>query len=54
MYKEGRSEGRKANYLYLSRNANDQGWFVEIKTRLTTKEKGECKKRGDYIYVVRG
>jgi hypothetical protein len=38
----------------LSRNANDRGWFVEVKTRLTTKRKGECKGRGDYIYVIRG
>jgi hypothetical protein len=38
----------------LSRNANDQGWFVVVKTRLTTKGKEECKGRGDYIYVTRG
>jgi hypothetical protein len=38
----------------ISQNTNDQGWFVVIKTRLTTKGKEECKGRGDYIYVVRG
>jgi hypothetical protein len=38
----------------VSRNANDQGRFVVIKTRLTTKRKGECKRRGDYIYVAKG
>jgi hypothetical protein len=40
--------------LYLSRNANDRGWFVVIKTRLTTKGREECKRRGDYIYITRG
>jgi hypothetical protein len=38
----------------MSQNANDRGWFVKIKTKLTTKRKEECKKREDYIYVVRG
>jgi hypothetical protein len=38
----------------LSQNANDRGWFVIIKTRLTIKRKEGCKERGDYIYVVRG
>jgi hypothetical protein len=38
----------------MSQNANDRGQFVEVKTRLTTKRKGECKERGDYIYVTRG
>jgi hypothetical protein len=40
--------------LKLSQNANDQGWFVVIKTKLTIKRKIECKKREDYIYVARG
>jgi hypothetical protein len=39
--------------MIMSRNANDQGWFVVIKTKLTTKRKEECKGRGDYIYVAR-
>jgi hypothetical protein len=38
----------------MSQNANDRGWFVIVKTRLTTKGRGECEGRGDYIYVVRG
>jgi hypothetical protein len=38
----------------MSRNANDRGRFVVIKTRLTTKEGEECKKREDYIHVARG
>jgi hypothetical protein len=38
----------------MSRNTNDQGWFVKIKTRLTTKRKEECEERGDYIHVARG
>jgi hypothetical protein len=37
----------------MSQNANDQGWFVIIKTRLTIKKKKKCKKRGDYIYVTK-
>jgi hypothetical protein len=37
----------------VSRNTNDRGQFVVIKTRLTTKRKEKCKKREDYIYVVR-
>jgi hypothetical protein len=40
--------------LFMSQNANDQGRFVIIKTRLTTKRKRECKKKGDYIHIVRG
>jgi hypothetical protein len=40
--------------IYLSQNANDRGWFVKIKTRLTTKRKEECKEKEDYIHVVRG
>jgi hypothetical protein len=38
----------------MSRNTNDQGRFVVIKTRLTTKRKEEYKGRGDYIHVARG
>jgi hypothetical protein len=38
----------------MSQNANDQGRFVIIKTRLTTKGREECKGREDYIYVARG
>jgi hypothetical protein len=38
----------------MSQDANDQGRFVKIKTKLTTKRKRECKGRGDYIYVARG
>jgi hypothetical protein len=38
----------------MSQNTNDQGRFVKVKTRLTTKGKGECKGRGDYIHVARG
>jgi hypothetical protein len=38
----------------MSRDANDQGRFVMVKTKLTTKRKGECEGRGDYIYVARG
>ena len=38
----------------MSQNINDQGWFVVIKTRLTTKGEGECEGRGDYIHVARG
>jgi hypothetical protein len=38
----------------MLQNTNDLGWFIKIKTRLTTKEREECKRRGDYIYVVRG
>jgi hypothetical protein len=38
----------------MSRNANDRGRFVRVKTRLTTKGRGECKGREDYIYVARG
>jgi hypothetical protein len=38
----------------MSQDANDQGRFVEIKTKLTIKRKREYEKRGDYIYVVRG
>jgi hypothetical protein len=38
----------------LSQNANDLGWFVIIKTKLTTKEKKECKRREDYIHIIRG
>jgi hypothetical protein len=36
----------------LSRNANDQGRFVVVKTRLTTKRKGKCEGRGDYVTVL--
>jgi hypothetical protein len=42
------------NLVILSQNTNDQGRFIKVKTRLTTKRKRECKKRGDYIYVARG
>jgi hypothetical protein len=38
----------------VSQNTNDQGWFVVIKTKLTTKGKRECKEREDYIYIARG
>jgi hypothetical protein len=38
----------------MSRNENDRGRFVGVKTRLTTKRKGECEGRGDYIHVARG
>jgi hypothetical protein len=38
----------------MSRNANNQGRFVGVKTRLTTKGKGECEGRVDYIHVARG
>jgi hypothetical protein len=38
----------------VSQNANDQGRFVVVKTKLTTKGGGECEKRGDYIHVIRG
>jgi hypothetical protein len=38
----------------MSQNANDQGWFVAVKTKLTIKRKRECEGRGDYIYVARG
>jgi hypothetical protein len=38
----------------MSQNANNQGRFVIIKTRLTTKRKEECEGREDYIYVVKG
>jgi hypothetical protein len=38
----------------MSQNANDQGWFVVIKTRLTIKRKEKCEKRGDYIHIVKG
>jgi hypothetical protein len=38
----------------LSQNTNDQGRFVKIKTKLTTKGKRECGRRGDYIYVIKG
>jgi hypothetical protein len=41
-------------FEYMSQNANDRGWFVKIKTRLITKRKRECKKRGDYIYIAKG
>jgi hypothetical protein len=38
----------------LSQDTNDQGWFVVIKTKLTTKRKGKYKKREDYIHVAKG
>jgi hypothetical protein len=38
----------------VSRNANDQGRFVVVKTRLTIKRREECKRRGDYIHIIRG
>jgi hypothetical protein len=38
----------------VSRNANDQGRFIVIKTRLTIKRKRECKRRGDYIHIAKG
>jgi hypothetical protein len=44
----------KLNISIMSRNANDQGWFVVVKTRLIIKGREECKGRGDYIYVVKG
>jgi hypothetical protein len=40
--------------INMSQNTNDQGWFVIIKTKLTTKGKGKCKEREDYIYIARG
>jgi hypothetical protein len=40
--------------IRLSQNANDQGRFVRVKTRLTIKRKKECEGRGDYIHVARG
>jgi hypothetical protein len=40
--------------INISQNTNDQGWFVIIKTKLTTKRKEEYKERGDYIYIARG
>jgi hypothetical protein len=38
----------------LSQDANDQGRFVEVKTKLIIKRKRECEERGDYIYIVKG
>jgi hypothetical protein len=38
----------------MSQNANDRGWFVIVKTRLTTKRREKYKGKGDYIHVVRG
>jgi hypothetical protein len=38
----------------MSRNANDRGRFVVVKTRLTTKRREECERRGDYIHVIKG
>jgi hypothetical protein len=38
----------------VSQNVNDRGWFVVIKTRLTTKRKRECKGKRDYIHVIKG
>jgi hypothetical protein len=35
----------------MSQNANDRGWFVVIKTKLTTKRKRECKKK-EIIYIL--
>jgi hypothetical protein len=49
-----KAEKRSSKSLYLSQNANDQGRFVVIKTRLTTKKREKYKKREDYIYVVKG
>jgi hypothetical protein len=40
--------------INISQNINNQGWFVVIKTKLTTKRREECKERGDYIYVIKG
>ena len=36
----------------MSRNANDQGRFGKVKTRLTTKEEEEGEERGGYIHVA--
>jgi hypothetical protein len=44
----------EAYELQMSRNTNDRGWFVVVKTRLTTKRKRKCKGRGDYIHIVKG
>jgi hypothetical protein len=38
----------------MSQNTNDCGRFVKVKTRLTIKRKEKCKRKGNYIYVVRG
>jgi hypothetical protein len=38
----------------MSRNTNDQGQFVIVKTRLTTKRREKCKGREDYIHIARG
>jgi hypothetical protein len=40
--------------INILQNTNDRGRFVIIKTRLTTKKRKECEKRGDYIHVTRG
>jgi hypothetical protein len=42
------------NLRLVSQNTNDRGWFVKVKTRLTTKRKEKCERRGDYIYVAKG
>ena len=36
----------------MSRNANEQGRFEEVKTRLTTKREGECERERDIIHSV--
>jgi hypothetical protein len=40
--------------IKVTQNANDRGWFVVIKTRLTTKGRRECKEKGDYIHIIKG
>jgi hypothetical protein len=52
--KIGRHDDGRSKLTPMSQNTNDRGWFVVVKTRLTTKRKRECEKRGDYIYIVRG
>jgi hypothetical protein len=38
----------------MSQNTNDRGWFVVVKTKLTIKRREKCKRREDYIYIIRG
>ena len=35
----------------MSRNTNDRGWFVKVKTRLTIKRKGSVRE-GEIIYML--
>jgi hypothetical protein len=41
-------------FLFMSQNTNDQGQFVRVKTKLTTKRKRECERKRDYIHVAKG